>query len=408
LDGDGTSSNGGTGPGGSSGGGGPGSHGDGGFDDGSIGSQDGSPGGPGGDGASVDGCGPLNTSQNCGACGHDCGGGACLNGVCQPSMLVSNEMFPNTIAADNAKVYWGNATDVDYGTPPASIVLRSMNHLGGSPGTIQTLRPGFPTSLHRDGQYLYFYRSIPWSIQGQPYEGTVFRTCADGSCPIQNLSGSVENQPWQIAIDSTKIFFPYSFTGGISQISKNGGAIAQSGSISGFYYTALAVDETYLYALAIPNLTHQLTDKPKLVRYLKDPGSPPEVLMTGVVETGNIATDANYIYLSNTYALYRLAKSGPNALKPEILSNAPVTSFLIDDKRIYWVEFTDVWNNVPSSVHWMNKDGTKPQSIDLSVNIAQYTGLAQNDTGIFWIVSLAPLQPPIPPRGGIMRLTKPL
>ena len=49
---------------------------------------------------------------NCGACGHDCLGGACEAGVCGPVAIVSGEPAPAYIATDGTKVYW---TDVGTG-----------------------------------------------------------------------------------------------------------------------------------------------------------------------------------------------------------------------------------------------------------------------------------------------------
>src|SRR3990172_7146202 len=44
--------------------------------------------------------------KNCGACAHDCGGGACKSSVCQPVKLVALTTIGYGIAVDDATVFW--------------------------------------------------------------------------------------------------------------------------------------------------------------------------------------------------------------------------------------------------------------------------------------------------------------
>lgn len=54
-----------------------------------------------------DGCEiPITTSTDCGRCGHDCGGGACSNGACQPQTLVSGIDTPNGMDVDANGIYF--------------------------------------------------------------------------------------------------------------------------------------------------------------------------------------------------------------------------------------------------------------------------------------------------------------
>lgn len=45
---------------------------------------------------------------HCGRCGHDCLGGACVAGRCQPVVLASDQEGPSAIALDETHVYWTN------------------------------------------------------------------------------------------------------------------------------------------------------------------------------------------------------------------------------------------------------------------------------------------------------------
>src|SRR5580765_1980520 len=44
--------------------------------------------------------------QNCGRCGHDCCGGACVNGQCQPTIIATAEKLASNLAVDVGTAYW--------------------------------------------------------------------------------------------------------------------------------------------------------------------------------------------------------------------------------------------------------------------------------------------------------------
>src|SRR5262245_30712562 len=51
----------------------------------------------------------ANDSKNCGACKHDCQGGDCKAGVCQPVVIAHDlPMSPWGVAVDDAHVYWAS------------------------------------------------------------------------------------------------------------------------------------------------------------------------------------------------------------------------------------------------------------------------------------------------------------
>jgi hypothetical protein len=350
--------------------------------------------------------------HNCGKCGHDCQGGACVMGVCQPVLMTDDELFPHTLAADDARVYWANVTDVDYGDPPASILVRSMpaTAVGGTPVTLDTVTPGYPTSLHRDGKYLYFYRSIEWTIVGQPFVGTVFRLCADGSCKSVDLSGPVDNYKWEIAIDPTTIFFPASKNGGMALMQKGGGAPTSVLTYPGFFFARLVVDDSFVYAVLIPNLTLQETKTPFLARVGKTEPGALVPLVQGLVEGGDVAVDAQNVYFSDVSHVYRLPKSDATTATPTpITPDGLHPGFLASDAdRVYWLEQAAPDQGLPASVHWARKDGGAVGSIALTTEPTAGVAPVVNETSIFWATTLAPLTPPHPPRGGIMKVVKPL
>jgi hypothetical protein len=88
-------------------------------------------------------CVDLTTDgKNCGACGHDCQGGACASGACQPVVLASGQYNPFGIVTDGASVYWSVpfAPGSDGGALPYSGSVRKCSVAGcsGSPTELVT------------------------------------------------------------------------------------------------------------------------------------------------------------------------------------------------------------------------------------------------------------------------------
>jgi hypothetical protein len=57
------------------------------------------------DAASPDGAACIEDSRNCGACGHDCLGGACVASTCQPFVIASARLGPSAVAVAGAYAY---------------------------------------------------------------------------------------------------------------------------------------------------------------------------------------------------------------------------------------------------------------------------------------------------------------
>jgi hypothetical protein len=358
------------------------------------------------DGAPVNGCGDTQASpSNCGACGHDCEGGGCVQGVCQPVVLEGDESFPSTLAVDGVKVYWVNQTDADYGKPPKSAIVRAAPRRGGEPATLDTLSPGVGSSLHHDGKYLYFYRWVQWTLGDNPYSGAVMRLCDDGTCPSISLSGGVDDYQWEIVLDSSRIFFPTSRTGGLSRIDIGGSKPLPAGVFTTFFLTRLAVDDSFVYAVAVPNASQ--TQPVMVVRFDKTRAGGGEPLMKGLIEGGDVVVDANSVFVSDTKKVYRLTKSATPEVTPLTPELHP--GFLaMDADRIYWLEFSNKSTGAPSSLHWVRKDGTGLGSMTLAIDATYGPGLAVDDTAIYWVGTIAFLEPPNPPKGAIMKVVKPL
>jgi hypothetical protein len=115
-------------------------------------------------------------SHNCGQCGHDCLGGVCSAGVCQPLQIALGQGQVTTVVLDDTSIYWGRAY-------PATGALFRSDRDG------QNLTPlhdfGDPNSyvyvVGSFGGYVYFLRT---STTTSGYLRCLLPDCAGGPIPV--------------------------------------------------------------------------------------------------------------------------------------------------------------------------------------------------------------------------------
>ena len=160
-------------------------------------------GGSGGDGASSDGTfeasscpggGNTGDSKNCGTCGHDCLGGECNAGACQPVLVVDDEtnFAPRFMVEDETTLYFTNARsdepicnvakvskDSLDGSIPAERIARFDQDDGGNVPVI------FPYQLAVTGSDIYVALTAEEYI-GNTYLGGIAK-CPGVNCDTNNL-----------------------------------------------------------------------------------------------------------------------------------------------------------------------------------------------------------------------------
>jgi hypothetical protein len=129
--------------------------------------------------------------KHCGTCGHDCFGGACNKGQCQPNVVVTEQGKITALAVDDTHVYWSNSTTGDVKRMP----------LGG--GTTQTIFDApngtdLGDGLVRQGTDVYFtVNEAVGGVYRCPITG-----CVGGLAGPDQIYGPLDH-PRHLAVEST-------------------------------------------------------------------------------------------------------------------------------------------------------------------------------------------------------------
>jgi hypothetical protein len=219
--------------------------------------------------------------KNCGRCGHDCLGGGCRLGTCQPVVLASEQMRPTEIALDATHVYFAAA---------AENAVRRVAVQGG-PAELLTVDATLDSNIAIDDAYVYF-------MTGFVANGGVGRAPKTG-VPDGGTSTMVGTATFPLgflAIDAENVYW-------------TGGRFS-GGPIQGGVYLA-----------------------PKAV----DGGLGVKVTGASVVaKTTSVAVDDTNLYFANAAGRIFWLTKGSTLGAPLASSQAGATGLVADGKRVYW------------------------------------------------------------------------
>jgi hypothetical protein len=131
--------------------------------------------------------------HSCGACGHDCQGGACSGGLCATIVLSSQFVPPGRLTMDSKNVYWTNADGTVRAAPIAG-------------GSTTTLAQGLtqPTGVAVDAQDVYA-TSMDGRIVSAPLAGS-------DAGALTTLATAQPN-PYALTVDATDVYWSNVATG---------------------------------------------------------------------------------------------------------------------------------------------------------------------------------------------------
>ena len=221
----------------------------------------------------ADGCesDPATDASHCGACNHDCQGGECEDGRCQPITIWSGPMEdpplratgiavgpdglywsvsdaimaanldgsgarelapavgPLRIATDGVFVYWSNSNGIVMKVPTS-----------GGPDTEVASADG--RDLRAAGGFVYYVDAA-----GDPGTRRISRARADGGEVIDLATG--EDMPWGLAIDATHVYWTGDADGSIKKAPLDGsGPTTWLGEGFGGSYSIAVAAETVFWS----------------------------------------------------------------------------------------------------------------------------------------------------------------
>jgi hypothetical protein len=265
----------------------------------------------------------LYDPKNCGRCGHDCLGGTCASGICQPVVLALGQSIVDGIAADGDNVYWTsrlhgtiNKASVTGGPslPPITVlakgrvgpsaiaidatavywaeessqggVVASVSKTGGSVSTIATAQSRLG-GVAVDAANVYWTTSEHQLGAG---DGTVSRQPISGGTPFSISTDGGLAGP--IGVDAENVYWADTNTWMLVKAPIVGGTPVR--------LAALANQSTFLGIVPFEGHVYYTTRDLGSVKRVTTSGTTDETIADGQDLPYKIAVDVSGIYWTNT------------------------------------------------------------------------------------------------------------
>lgn len=305
-------------------------------------------------------------SKNCGSCGHDCQGGECREGQCQPVIIAQKQLMPTYIVVDAKNLYWTNRGST-FSSVDGSVMkmpIRGEAALTIASGQNQ------PRCIAVDATHVY------WTNVG---DGTVMRIKIDGSS--QTIIAESQNYPYGIAVNDE---FVYWTNEGPSVSSVDGDVLRRKLDLSApaesiaplppyppqQYPQSIVVDKTNVYWTNATQVTK--TERDGSEATIIGNISPPKI----VSGFSNIAVSGDSVFWTSTdeNTINKVSVGGAN---PKPLATSPTPfGIAVDETHVYWTSSADgtVWRVGIN-------EGTP---MKLASDQAFPVGIAVDETCIYW------------------------
>lgn len=248
---------------------------------GSLRSADGRDGGDAGDAALDTAPAPcLDTksdTKNCGACGHDCLGRPCADGLCVPEIVAQSQDEPRTLAVDDDGIYWGSggASGVSGCRPKAC-----------PDGPVKIADETVPVVALATSKFYLF-----WSIR------TEIRRLAKDAPDVVRVDNGAATAVVALAADETSFYFTNTgVTGGVGRC-----PVAGCGPADGVDFPAYDFERPSSLALGPTGFAFFAGAQERSVVYCSPTCAAPasnlaKILAAGRTEPDTIAIDARAAY----------------------------------------------------------------------------------------------------------------
>ncbi|CAN5325869.1 hypothetical protein BH09MYX1_BH09MYX1_41370 [soil metagenome] len=141
--------------------------------------------------------------KNCGACGHDCLGGACTASKCQPVKVVgSSSLAPFTMTLSGNTLYFTNIKGNSLGSLAKAQKTATNNDVGAVILSDWSSKQGTPYQVAANGTDVYF-AVYSGSAANMLWDGALMR-CPSETCPPALTVSGVEG--YGIATDGANVY----------------------------------------------------------------------------------------------------------------------------------------------------------------------------------------------------------
>ncbi len=321
---------------------------------------------------------------NCGRCGHDCLGGTCQAGACQPVALALVSGGRGAVAVDDVNVYFPTPAPTSGVAACAKTGCNNMpTTIITDPGTVSS--PGL--SIATDGTNVYWANS------------TDVMQCAVGGCNGQALHlATNQSFPHAVVVDSTNVYW-------LTLGSVSGGNVVKCAIGGAGGPTTVATDALVPEGVAVDATTIYWTDDDTAgvgqVQTCPLSGcmGAPSVLASNQTFPATITLDANNVYWLNVAgspAVVRCAKGGCGNAPTPLATSLTQPGGLVVDPNSLFVSVASGAGNQMGQILVCPVGGCNNTYSVLAHDASRTTAIAADVTAIYWIDTA----------GGIWRVAK--
>jgi hypothetical protein len=324
--------------------------------------------------------------HNCGACGHDCLGGACMNGVCQSFTIATAQSAPGPVAADDNAVYWWSDTQPTGGPQSGQILMAQRQ--GGDGGSSILVSSNDTTNVNAlvsDGTNLFF--GCPFLCSGV-YEISSGRTTS--------LATGTGEQVGGLSVGGGITYWTTVNSGSksVSVRSGSGGAVATldtESAVNTFNNLPLVIagPDIYYSSGAISDGGQQVIETIPATGcsgggFCGETFSVPDGGLSGIEQ---VTTDSQYVYWLATQSggivQRRLRRDLGDSGVINIVTNLKSAVALgVDEKYVYWLQ-QDTGSDF--TLRYTPNDGTTGGGVlGMFQGYANTNGLALTSNAIFF------------------------